>query len=173
MTDESKATKAVSIALQTEKDGLDMYEQAAARAGSPAAERMFESLADDERNHIRIIQAHIEGEGIGELIKKAQSDTAAGQIKTIFTDAKKTIQSKAAATEDDKQALKLAMDFEKKGYDYYTEAAQNATEPVEKDMFLFLKGIENQHYEILQRALQYLEDTGHWFLWQEGGPIEG
>lgn len=173
MAESKKAVEAVRIALQTEKDGLAMYEKAARSATCKSAAAMFRALIDDEKNHIAIITAYAAGEGIADLIAKASKTTAAGKTRTIFSGAMATIDKKAKATADDRQAVKLAMDFEKKGFEFYTEAAKKATDPVEKDMFQFLTGIENQHFVMLQKTLEYLDKTGQWFLWDEKGLVEG
>jgi rubrerythrin len=134
---------------------------------------MFLSLADDEKTHIAIIEAHIAKEGIGALIDRAEQESVGKKIKTIFSEATEAAQVEAGATTEDVEAVRMAMDFERKGYEYYKEAAGEATDEIEKGMFEFLTGIENEHYAVLQRTLQYLTDTKHWFLWEEGGPIEG
>jgi rubrerythrin len=173
MSEKEKATEAVAIALQTEKDGLEMYNRAAENASNPVAAKMFASLADDEKNHIAIIEAHVRQEGIGRLIDDAARQMPGKKIATIFSDSAGQVVERAKATEDDRKVIGVALEFERKGYEFYKKAAEAATDMVEKEMFEFLTGIENEHYAILQRTLDYLDRTGQWFLWDEKDLIEG
>jgi rubrerythrin len=47
--DLAAALTALSIAIQTEKDGREFYKRAAERTNDPGGKVLFASLADDER----------------------------------------------------------------------------------------------------------------------------
>lgn len=173
MSSEKQGSQAIRIALQTEHDGLELYTRAAGITTSSAGKAMFEMLIAEEKKHVRIIERVAAGQGYAEVLKEAGPRESEKVIKTIFSEAKAHVSEKVPASTGEKEAVQMGMDFEKKGYQFYEKAAAEAQNPNEKGLFDSLAKWEDEHYAILERAMNYLNDTGHWFLWEEGGPIEG
>ena len=164
---------ALRLALSLEQEGLEMYGQAAQRAAHPVGKKIFLGLADDEKAHIRIIEEIARGMGFAAALEQAREGTAHERMRTIFTDAKETVSQRLAPSADEFEAIRIAMDFEQKGYKFYAQAAKDAAGPDRKALFEKLAGEENEHYRILESTRQYLDKTGEWFLWDEWGLIEG
>jgi len=171
MSDEGP--QAVQTAIRMEQEGLQMYEQVAAKTSHPFGKKMFLSLADDERAHIRMIETIARGLGLEAVLKEARSGTPRERIVTIFSEVKDEVVERLAATHDELDALKLAMAFEKKGYEFYRRVAAEATEADAKTLYGRLADEETQHYEVLQNTLDYLERTKHWFTWEEKALLDG
>ena len=51
--------------------------------------------------------------------------------------------------------------------------AAKATADADKNLYTRLAAEERQHVDILQSTLTYLNDTGHWFLWDEQAVLDG
>lgn len=60
------------------------------------------------------------------------------------------------------QALLLAIDIEKRGYDFYTQAAALTGDPRGRAMFKRLAQDEVRHLHWLNAQRQALEETGQW-----------
>lgn len=163
-------TKALSTALKMEKDGMAFYREASEKTGNVLGKKMFLSFVEDEKRHYHMIEALAKGLSIDKELKEAGP---AERVRTIFEKARKEMETRLGSDSGDVQALKFAVEMEDKGYRFYKKNAEGATAPREKALWEKLAHEESQHHEILQNALSYLEETGDWFLWEEGGPIEG
>jgi rubrerythrin len=156
-----------------ESDGIEMYEGAARNCANALGQKMFLGLAEDEKSHIRMIEAIAEGLELSAALEKARSGTPRERIKTLFSEARDKVVGKAAAAADDVTALKTALGLEKESYDFYRKAAGETSCADEEALFKRLLKEENEHFEILQNMLEYLENTGNWFLWEEEGLLDG
>ena len=164
---------ALRIALDTENEGLEMYEKASAKASNPLAREIFLGLAGDEKSHLAMIERIAEGMGMSAALEVALKGTPTHRMKTIFTEARDEVIEGQAVSADELEAIKIALDFERKGYGFYTQAAKDAEDADEKALFEMLALEEDEHYRILDSTQQYLEDTGKWFLWDEWALLEG
>jgi rubrerythrin len=163
-------TKALSMAMKMEKDGMAFYQEASEKTQNPLGKMMFLSFVEDERRHSTMIEALAKGLNIDKELKEAGP---AERVRTIFEEAKNDMDARMGSNPSDVEALKLAVEMEDNGYQFYKEQAESATDPGEKALWEKLAHEESQHHEILENALTYLNETGDWFLWEEGGPIEG
>jgi len=154
--------KALVTGIKTETDGMEMYRKAAANAKDPLGKALFESLVADEQNHLNALKARA-----GENWERAEG-TPRDRIKTVFQQATQDIQERLAADPGDVEAIKIAMEFERKGYQMYTEAAEKVAEPEGKELLEWLAAEENDHFRILQDLHEYLEKSYSWFVANEG-----
>lgn len=172
MTQKNKRSPSViEIAIKLETDGMKFYREASEKSSHPFGKKMFLSFVEDEKRHITILK-----ELFGDT--KAWKEATKGpgpqeKVKTIFTEVSDEIQERIAADPDDIEAIKIALDFEKEGYDFYQKFARETSDPDEKEVFERLGYEESQHFTILQNMYQYLEDTGHWFCHEERGLLDG
>ena len=171
--EEKERTDALKLAIDTEEEGLEMYEAAADNAENVVAEKMFKGLAEDERRHLEMIKKIAQDMDLQEAFDEAADTTARERMETIFSKAKEEVVEKQAPTSDEYQALQRALQFEKDGYDQYTRAAKNATDEKARKLFEQLKGEEDEHYRILESTMEYLDETGKWFLSDEWGLLSG
>ena len=159
--------RALATGIKAETDGIEMYQRAVDNSNDPLGKALFESLVADERNHLKVLE-----ERAGKRRKKP-NDTPRDRIKTVFQDATKDIKERMAADPDDVDAIKIALEFERKGYGMYKEAAGKATEPEGKALLEWLADEENEHFKILQDLLEYLEKSYSWFVANEGPILDG
>ena len=158
----------LEYAIQLEKDGLAFYSTAADSTQSILGKKMFESLAADEVRHIAIL------ENIAKLINVEISDeTPKERLATLFTELGPQIQEELGANPSDTEVVEKALGLEKTAVEFYEGQADGSEDADHKLIFKRLADEERQHVEILQNTLQYLNDTGHWFLWNEQGMLDG
>jgi rubrerythrin len=159
---------AADIARSMETDAVEFYAQAAEKTSHPIGKKMFLSIVEDEKRHVRMIDALIKGLGLTE-----DNIDPMEQIKSVFAENKDAMQERIAATNDDLEALKIAMEMEGKGRDFYRKAADEATDDISKALFERLFKEEEKHYAIFSNTYSFLSDTGNWYMWEEQGVIEG
>ncbi len=160
----------LQLARKMEMDGMEFYSNASENASNTFAARFFNSLADDERRHLKIIENISEGMGID----VAGMPLPADSIRTVFSQLEEEGAAGApAAGAEEKEAVDLALEMEKKSFDLYAKAAKNATNDTRKKLFERLELEENQHYEMLQNTSEYLNDNQKWFLNSECGLLTG
>jgi len=158
----------LEIAIKMETDAVDFYEACAARVGHPVGRKMFLSVAADEKRHISYVSQLIEG-----MDFKPQDITPMQNIKTVFEQNREAMEQKLSATRDELEAFKIALQMEKDGFDFYEKAALLAGSDKEKALFIRLAQEEREHYRIFDNTLNYLKDTGLWFMWEERAIYEG
>jgi len=169
----NRGSEAIRVALKTEQEGLEMYQKAREKTTNSDGKKMFLALVEDEKSHVRMIKRIAEGLGMSEALQEALDGTPRERIKTIFSKARDELPREVATSTDDVEALRLALDFEKRGYEFYGRVAKDACSESEKALFESLALEENEHYAILQQTLEYLDNTGQWFLWDEQGLLDG
>ena len=159
---------AAEIARSMETDAVDFYTKAAENCSHPVGKQMFLSIAEDERRHIQMIEALIKGLGITE-----DNVDPMERVKSVFAELKDEMVERVAASGDDKEALKIAMEMEAKGRDFYERSASEATDDKSKALFERLFKEEEKHYAIFSNTYSFLNDTGNWFMWDEHSIVEG
>jgi rubrerythrin len=167
MTDELLG--ALERAQKLEIDGAEYYLNLAARCRSQAAAEMFRSFAADEHRHLRIVRDMAEQMSVD----VAGMPTPREEIRTIFGEAAERADDVAQASADEKEAVAVAMGMEKASFDLYTESAREAEDDETRRLLERLALEENQHYEMLENTLEYLNANDQWFLWTEGGLLTG
>jgi rubrerythrin len=158
----------LKIAIKMETDAVDFYESCATKTGHPVGRKMFLSVAADEKRHISYVNQLIE-----DMDFRPEDVTPMQSIRTVFEKNREAMEQKLAATPDELEAFRIALQMEKEGYDFYDKAVTLAGSEKEKDLFKRLAQEERQHYKIFENTLTYLKDTGLWFMWEERPIYEG
>ncbi len=159
---------AIEIAIKMEKDAIDFYTQASERTKHPAGKKMFLSVTEDEKRHLRMLS-----DIFREVDITIQEVSPMRNIRTIFESMKETMMQRIAATEDDLEAFKIAMQMENEGIEFYRRVESETDRPKEKALFRRLITEEQQHYEIFANTYYFMRDTGSWFMWEEHSIVDG
>jgi len=166
----------VKFAIQLEQDGLQMYREFAEKSNDPFGKKTFEGLAEDEGDHIELLQkiyGNSDASEIRQIVEKSKDEPVRQRFKTIFQLAGEEARQRTEADSSDTEAMKIAIDFEKRGYRLYKEAEEKATGEAEKAVFKHLTQMEKHHLELLQHTFDYLNDTANWYQANEGWMFEG
>ena len=159
---------ALEVARKMETDAIKFYAEAADKTAYEAGKKMFLSIAEDEKRHLVLISDLIKGMNI-----TIDDVSPMNKVKTVFESMKDTMMKKVAASKDELDAFKIAMEMEKEGQKFYQQSLDAAKTEKEKALFKRLIEEERQHYEMFANTYSHLSDTGNWFLWEERGIIEG
>lgn len=159
--------------MSTELWGMRFYEQAVARTEDETGQAVFETLVKEEHSHLDIIcgqyAAVTSGQGCVSL-ERAKELASSVDPTDIFPEAT-AADELIPASATDEQALQLAMDFERRGYNLYEEAAAEAESGEVKEMWEFLAKAEDKHFAFLQETLEYLTTNGVWYFDEQELPF--
>ena len=166
------ALAALDKAMEVERQGKVFYEEAARHVQDPAGKAVFETLARDEVEHIRLLQAQYEQvERAQEWLTLDEAMVCEPQTPLVLFPRQKDAALAIPETATDVDALKLAMAFEEKGYRAYVAAENETDDPVGKKVLAFLARQENNHFVYLQKTLEYLNNEGAWYFDEEEFPM--
>jgi rubrerythrin len=160
---------ALEKARKLEIDGAEFYTQLAEKCSLAAGKQLFMSFAADERRHLKVVKDL--AEGLGATIDDMPMPRET--IRTLFADAKEKMEDATAASAEEREAVGIALGMEKQSFALYDQAARDADDDAARKLMERLAQEENQHYEMLENTLEYLEGTKEWFLWTEHDLIQG
>jgi rubrerythrin len=153
---------AIKTAIQMEKDGYAFYKKAAAQTSSNMGKTIFESLSQDELNHLDVFQKIFENK-----ISKYEFNTLKESSKkyesiNIYP---KDLKEVAGINPDTNEldALKMGLDSEKAAIDYYTKIKDASSSNEVKEIIDIIIEQEKNHYQILQSEFTHLSSTGYWY----------
>ncbi len=165
----NKKEEIIQTAIQLEKDGRQFYLDSAAKALNTATNQMFESLAEDESKHIEWIKnLSTDGVASGSANKQLY-----GKLQGIFAEVPKSVREQFNKADDDIKAMKLAIDMEAKAQVAYKDWAEKTDDSDIKQLCLTLADMERFHRELLENAIEYLNNTSDWFMKEENWIFDG
>ncbi len=170
--------EALQIAVKTEEDGHEFYLKAVERSSIDLAKQTFQSLADQELDHIDVIKKFYEKlrkgvtiDEVDELIKGGAKQH--DELGTIFTSSIKNVRDKVQPTTEDKEVYQTAIDLEVNAMDFYKKMKAETKDESACKFYSFLYDMEYWHHKVLDNSLTYLENPADWFHLQEGWTVEG
>jgi len=159
--------------MSLERDGYNFYTQAAERASDQRGQAMFNDLAAQEEDHLRLLMAEYRAleEGRGWLpyeeamaqefeLNPANPDLPGGdplETLPVFTP------DREASLDGDLAALEFGMDTERISRELYAQAAKETDDKHARQAYEFLVKQEEQHYQLLQNTYDYLADNQTWW----------
>ncbi len=163
---------ALQLALKMERDGRNFFLEAKEKASHSLAKKTFQSLADWELEHMKIIERfHVslknrdKWESVqGLQLKKGEAIRA---FKTIFEELREEIDRTVPADADDLETYRMAIGIEDKLASFYQKLAREAANEGAKLFYEFMVDQEREHHRILDNSLQLLENPAQWFEREE------
>lgn len=164
---------ALEMALKNEMTEREFYLKNAERTTNPLGKAMFVQIADEELEHYERLSQ------LAEIWKKNQKwpetiplkvkETA---VKSVFGTAAKS-GVKTAGDDDDLKAVRVAIDFEAKGAQFYAELRDQSSDPKEKAFFELMANIEHEHFTSLKDTEEYFVNPEGWLRRQESTGLDG
>ncbi|NIO04500.1 MAG: hypothetical protein GTN74_07760 [Proteobacteria bacterium] len=141
--------KTLRDAMKFEMDGREFFIAAAERTSDYFGKIIFNSLADEELKHIetiKVIDRSLREKGEWPFTE----DHDEKGRENIFEAARMEMDEIVKDRTDDLEAVKIAMDFEQKGYRFYSFLAEEATDWREQEFYQRLASEEQMHLLILE-----------------------
>jgi rubrerythrin len=164
---------AIKKGMSTEIWGKRFYEQAVAHTQAEKGKQVFQSLVQEESKHLDVLRgqyAAVSGCQVWVSVAEAIQLADTEDPTYIFPHADQAEQL-IPPDATDEQALKLAMDFEERGFKLYEQAAADAGSEAEKTLWAWLAAAENKHYVFLQETYDYLVNDGVWYFDERERPF--
>ena len=152
---ELTALEILGIAMKSEISSFGLYKRLALRIANPVARQRILSLAEDERNHYRILaEKHTELSG-----EEAPPIPDTGDLRQVEVDIEKM---------NNKEILEFAADKEAYAQKFYGAAARIAGDPTGRSVLEYLVEMERGHEETLRQEIKMLERNPLWHEEQTG-----
>lgn len=155
--------EAIRTAIEYEQKIHELYADLVRQSTDAAGRRIFESLRDDEQNHVAYLEHRLKQllESGDITVEKLESSIPPPEVI-----AREVGRLKERTDRDDrkneKQMLSKALHLETETSKFYErlvgEMAQEG-----RVMFSRFLEIEHAHIELVQAQLDYLSHTGYWF----------
>ncbi|MCP5103841.1 MAG: ferritin family protein, partial [bacterium] len=154
---DNKLLDIIKKAILMEHRGRALYQDAAAKTDSEGVKELFTTLADEEDNHVEILNrqyksiARGEGFDVKELPQVNDSDNAKVLSGKIVKD--------ISGAGYEAAVIAAALEFEKKAVEFYSARAENAGTDAERVLFQWLTDWEKGHMTMLaQLDKELMED---------------
>lgn len=159
ISDGDSRRNALRDAIRLETDGRDFFLKASEKTSDYFGRIIFRSLAEEECRHIERINAI--DRSLGEKGEWPFPEGGAEERgENIFEKARKQMDETVRDRTDDLAAVKIAMDLEEKGIQYYSDLAAKAADPRERQFYERLAAEEKRHLEILENTWSTIAEHG-------------
>ena len=159
--------------MSLERDGYRFYLGAAERASDRRGQRMFLDLADQEKDHLKLLlseyQALEAGRGWRPFEQAMEEpfplDPASPNLPgeeppnpaPVFTP------DREVSLEGDIAALEFALETERISRELYAQGARDSQDESARGAYEFLVDQEEQHYRLLESTHDYLNQNETWW----------
>ncbi len=162
------------VAIATEWEGYGFYRTLSKKTGSELGRKMFERLAEEEVEHVRVLEqvscayhddcVYMDYETAKEYIDcevdldEVDEEATCTETAPIF---KRGVDR--AEKLNDLDALRIAAETEEAAVMYYQEAAETAPSGDAREFFTRMVDIESGHQKLLEAEYDYYAANGFYF----------
>lgn len=148
--------KSLEFAIKMELDGEKYYLEQAERTTGTPLERVFLMLAEDEREHARLLKQHSEKHAYDFTEGRAYST-----FKNVFEDISEfKLDEKEIPSQLD--VYQHAIKFEDDAIKLYQDMLAEAQSETDKKLFEFLVEEEKRHKQVFQDIVEHLRKADQW-----------
>lgn len=155
MFNEVDLKEAVRRSIQTEKNAMDFYARGAAGMKNPAARKVFELLASEEREHAHWFYKVYPGDDIPDL----EAFLASGPA--VDSDWLRDLAKVGVANLDERKAMELAMEKEKKLAEHLRSLAARIDDPKVREVYEANARSTDHHYQLIESEYARLMGMVH------------
>ncbi|MBI4289235.1 MAG: ferritin family protein [Chloroflexi bacterium] len=150
------ALEALRRALVLEKEGIKFYGDAAQKVQDVATRQMFATLANDEKQHQKMLMAQVrslrENKGWRKYPAAEEAACLAGAPSLFPKD--KAALDRISQTSTDIDALRFGLTIENRSFEFYFKAAHDSESSEGRSMYAFLAETERGHFDMLMMRLE-------------------
>jgi rubrerythrin len=155
MSTQIDVREAVRRSIQTEKNAMDFYVRGAARMKNTEARKVFELLAREEREHAGWFYDIYTGDDIPNLEAFLNSGPA------VDSDWLKDLEQVGVANLDERKAMELAMEKERKLAEHLRSMAAKIADPNVREVFEANARSTDNHYQLIESEYARLMGMVH------------
>jgi len=155
--EQKAASDILKTAILLERRGKAFYSTIAKQTQSEAVRKIFTMMAEEEDEHINFLSRQFANyEKNKEFLKNETSnhidDTEVVEILT------EEIKQQISAASFEAAAIGAAIDFENRAIEVYSNRAEAAIDPNEKEMYQMLADWEKTHHHLLHKLNEDLKE---------------
>ncbi len=153
-----KTIEILKQAILLEKRGQAFYSQVAGQATGKAVKEFFETMADEEVRHVKILSDQFKSyKENNEFTPEADSGDYNGSVASnVLT---RDMKNEISAADYEAAAISAAMSMEENAIKLYSERAASAEDPNEKALYDWLAKWEMQHLKFLSEIDKELKEA--------------
>jgi rubrerythrin len=149
-------------AILLERRGKAFYTTAAAQTKSEAAKKIFTMMAEEEEDHIQFLSKQFSHYQKTSNFLQAENHTEDPHEDIAMQVLSDQIVKQVNAASFEAAAISSAIDFESRAVRIYSERAEKATDPNERDTYQMLADWEKGHHKWLHKIDEELREQV-WF----------
>ena len=145
---EDRTVEILKNAILLEKRGKAFYQKVAQQASGKAVKAFFETMADEEVKHVKILADQYKAYQENQQFNPGNySEELGGEMASkVIT---KELKEEISAADYEAAAISAAMSMEKNAIKLYQDRADEANDPNEKALYNWLAEWEEQHLHFL------------------------
>lgn len=151
-------TDILKEAILLEKRGKAFYTTAAEQSRSAAARKIFSMMAEEEDDHIKFLAKQFKAYNLDKKFVKPDKYEEDPNEETVLKILSEDIKKEITAASFEAAAISAAMDFETRAIKIYSDRAEEATDPMEKETYQMLAEWESGHHRLLHRLNEDLKE---------------
>jgi rubrerythrin len=151
-------TEILKEAILLEKRGKAFYSNVAKQSKSEAAKKIFNMMAEEEDEHIKFLSRQFRAYNQDHKFLKPEAHVEDPEEETVVRILSEEIKKEIKAADFEAAAISAAMDFETRAVKIYSERAEEATDPMEKEAYKMLADWESGHHKLLHRLNEDLKE---------------
>lgn len=159
MIEKSENKKTLEEAVRFEIDGREFFLKAAEKAKTYIAKVIFQTIAEEELDHIRRVKKIYESDNVSEKQEILHTASKETTLQNIFQKAREQMGKDFSVNSDEREAIRLAIQLEFKGHEFYNRLAQEATSDFEKKFYQHLAQEELVHFSTLQQMEEAITNS--------------
>lgn len=155
MSQEFNHQQAIKMAIEIKKELMCFYRRAAEMTSNPAGKKVFESLADDEQDHVNHFFRHYRGTDIGSIdeFMNAPCEWSEAMMKELAELIDERVK--------ERRAMEIAMKKEQQVEQSLRNAAKRIVDPGVRTVFDQMAKETRNHYEIIESEYAHLMGMVH------------
>ncbi len=153
---EERALEILKMAILLEKKGKAFYSHVAKQAEDEAVKEFFQSMAEEEDEHIKVLQEQFKS--FTENKKFVKMDYKPEEESTDEAILTEKVKQRIQDASFEAAAISSAIDMENRAVKIYTERAQTADTQEEKDFYQWLADWESGHGKLLHEIDKSLRE---------------
>jgi len=158
MGEKSEEKKVLEEAIRFETDGREFFLKAAEKAKTYIAKLIFQTIAQEELEHIRRVKQIYESDMVSGKQEIPHGVAEKRNIRNIFEEARERMGKSFSVNSDEVEAIRMAVQLEYKGHEFYKHLAQEATSEFARQFYQDLAQEELVHFSTLRRMEEAVAD---------------
>lgn len=144
----------LELAIQLEMDSKKFYLEQAEKTADRALKSIFNTLAEEESIHARIL--------------KNKADNLSYELVDTYAEVKNLFAKIGIYTSEIKQipdaldVYNLSLGLEQKSKDLYEKMLREATDEKDIKMFKYLIEQEDDHYKVIEQLMEMIRQSDEW-----------